>query len=328
VPLVAARAVLPLAGEPLTIGENRLALGLVDEDGRAEEVPLDVTLAYRIRPDLSALTSEPARFRVAVEALPGTVVELDGERLALDAGGHGSRDFELRGRAVSNVITESVPYRVVAPGGAVETGEVTARIPIATLELDRPGDALVTDADSVAVEGAAHSTATVTVNGVPVPVREGRFKHVLELPEAGEHRITVVAREAGHAPESQTITVQRVTDLAAEASAYDVDEALTYERIAADPAGSRGRRVALEGVVYNVDVRRGQSMIQVLVSRCGEARCPLWVTYPAATDVELNQAVRVLGEVDGEQRFRTTDAAEQVLTVPRVRAVYVLPVDP
>lgn len=328
IPLVAARAVVPLFGTPLPIGENRLALGLVGDDGRAEELPLDVTVAYRIRPDLSALTAEPPRLRVQVEALPGTAVELDGERLALDERGRGHRDFPVRGRPVGNVITETVRYRVVPPSGAAETGEVTARVPLATLELDRPGSALVTDADSVAVEGAAQSTAAVFVNGVPVPVRDGRFRHVVALPTVGEHQITVVAREAGHVPERESVVVRRVADLAAEARAYEAEPSLTYARIAADPDGSRGRRVALEGVVYNVDVRRGESMLQVLVTRCGEARCPLWVTYPAATDVGLDQAVRVLGVVDGEQRFRTTGPTEQILTVPRVRAVYVLPMTP
>ncbi len=325
VPLVAARAVVPLGDTRLAVGENRLALGLVDGDGVAEEVPLDVTVAYRIRPDLSGLTSEPPRFRVEVEAIPGTLVELAGQALALDAQGRGHRDFPLHARALGNVLTERVPYRVLPEGGVPESGEVVARIPIATLELDRPGSALVTDAPNVAIEGAAHSTATVTVNGAPVPVRDGRFAHVLALPEVGEHEITVVARQAGHAPDRESITVRRVANLAEEARSYEVDPTLTYARIAADPAGHRGKRVALDGIVYNVEVHRGESMLQVLASRCGEARCPVWVTYPAATDVQLNHAVRVLGEVDGEQRFRTTGPNEQILTVPRIRAVYVLP---
>ncbi|MBC7171182.1 MAG: hypothetical protein H5U40_02080, partial [Polyangiaceae bacterium] len=318
-------AIIPLGGEPLPIGENRLSLHVIGSDGEARELPLDVTVAYRILPDLGALHEEPPRLRVRAQAIPGTTLELAGERVELDTNGRATRDFPLRARAAGNVITESVAYRVVPPGERAETGEVTARIPRATLELDSPGSALVTDRDAIAVAGAVQPTASVTVNGVPVSVRDGRFESTVPLEAMGEHRITVVARQAGHVAERKEVVVRRVADLVAEAKGYDTDASLTYAKIAEDPSASRGRRVALEGVVYNVEVRGGQSMFQVLVDRCGSARCPLWVTYPAVTDIELNQAVRVLGEVDGEQRFRTTGESSEVLSVPRVRAVYVLP---
>src|SRR5690606_30113461 len=98
--------------------------------------------------------------------------------------------------------------------------------------------------------------------------------------------------------------------LAAEAATFVANAELTYARIAQNPATYRGQRVAYSGVVYNVDVRDGRSVLQVLVDDCpaGE-RCPLWVTYPAATEAELRARVRVLGTVAGEQQFRSQSGA-------------------
>jgi hypothetical protein len=54
----------------------------------------------------------------------------------------------------------------------------------------------------------------------------------------------------------------------------------------------------------------------------GQSRCPLWVEYPQATQVDLDSWVRVLGVVAGEQQFRSKQG--QVHTVPSVNAQYVL----
>ena len=50
----------------------------------------------------------------------------------------------------------------------------------------------------------------------------------------------------------------------------------------------------------------------MLVRDCprGE-RCPLWVTYPAATELTVDTNVRVLGTVAGEQRYRIESGREK-----------------
>jgi hypothetical protein len=326
-PLEGGRAVFALADDRLAVGDNRLELGVVTSGGEVEREVVEVPLAYRLSPDFAGLDQEPPRLRIRVEARPGTSVTIAGAEVALDAGGRGARELAVEGRPDDHSLVQTVAYRIQPPGGAVEEGEVRARIPVATLAIDRPGRSLVTDHAEVAVEGAAHPTATVTVDGAVVPVVAGHFKHRVAFDELGERTIEVIAREPGALRERVRLTVRRVADLVAEADAYPVDPSLTYEAIAADPAGHRGARVGFEGLVYNVEVHRGHSMLQVLASRCPEGRrCPLWVTYPAATDAELDRWVRVLGEVDGEQHFRTVGDRDQVMTVPRIRAVYVLPV--
>jgi hypothetical protein len=75
-----------------------------------------------------------------------------------------------------------------------------------------------------------------------------------------------------------------------------------------------------------VTVSEGRTVLQMLARDCPSGqRCPLWVTYPAATDITADQWVRVLGTVAGEQQFRSE--SNRVLTVPRVDAVFVLPSD-
>ena len=53
------------------------------------------------------------------------------------------------------------------------------------------------------------------------------------------------------------------------------------------------------------------------------SRCPVWVTYPAATDATLDSWVRVLGTVAGEQQFRAESG--RIMSSPRVDAAFVLP---
>jgi uncharacterized membrane protein YcgQ (UPF0703/DUF1980 family) len=99
---------------------------------------------------------------------------------------------------------------------------------------------------------------------------------------------------------------------------------MTYARIQQSPAVYRGRKVALEGRVYNVDVSGGRSVIQILVRDCARGqRCPLWVTYPQATEATVDSWVRVLGTVAGEQQFRSE--SDRIISVPRVDAELVLP---
>jgi hypothetical protein len=321
------RAVFSIPNGRLVVGDNPIELELVGPDGEARALTTNVAVAYRVFPDLEGLDEAPPRLRVRVIAPPRTMVELGGAELRLDAEGRGFRDFPVDGARDEHSLLQTVSYRILPPGGSVEAGEVRARLPFATLAIDRPGRALVTDRAYVEVEGAAQAAATVTVGGTVVPVVAGHFKHRVGLDELGAHRIEIMAREAGAVSHREVVEVRRVADLAAEAGSYPVDASLTYAAVAADPAAHRGEHVSFEGLVYNVEIHRGRSMLQVLVSHCGEARrCPLWVTYPAATEVELNGWVRVLGEVDGEQHFRTAGAPDHVVTVPRVRAVYVLPV--
>ena len=81
------------------------------------------------------------------------------------------------------------------------------------------------------------------------------------------------------------------------------------------------------GRVYNVSVEAGRSALQMLVRECPKAqRCPMWVSYPAATDFTVDSWVRVLGVLQGEQQFRSE--TDEVKVVPKVEAAFLLPSKP
>ncbi|MEM9068858.1 MAG: hypothetical protein AAGE52_10145 [Myxococcota bacterium] len=322
--LAAGRASFALAANDLQLGDNELSVDVIAPDGSSQQATVVLSLAYRVRADLSALEEDPAQLRIVVDATPGSTVTLDEQAVTLDGTGHGRLSFPLEG-GDGAVYERTVHYRVVT-GEAPAEGEVQVRVPFASLQIDRPGSRTVTDRESIELAGAAPASATVTVDGNPLEVREGRFLGRIELSELGESEHVVVAREPGRAPRTRTLTIRRVADLAAEAAAYEVDRSLTYTHIAQNPDSYRGQRVAFEGRVYNVDVHEGRSVMQIVARQCPAGqRCPLWVTFDGASEAELNTWVRVVGEIAGEQQFRSPSG--QVLSVPRVDAVFVLPAE-
>lgn len=325
--LEAGRARFALSADDLSIGDNELSVSVVSPDGSVEAHAVELHLEMRVRADLGPLSAAPPAIEVIVEAAPGSEVTLDGDALALDEHGRATRRYEIDGADASaeGIVESVVRYRIHPPEGDEAQGELRTRIPVTTMQLDRPGADVVTEAEEIEFAGAVAPETTVTVGGEPVEVRMGRFLHTHPLPAVGEHTIEVVAQLAGRAPRVERVRVRRVESLEAEAASFEFDRSLTYARIQSNPTTFRGQHVRFEGLVYNVDVRDGQSVLQVLVRDCprGE-RCPLWVSYPAATAIELRANVRVLGTVAGEQQFRSQSG--QVRTVPRVDATYVLPV--
>jgi len=324
--LEAGRAVFPLQSNDLQLGDNEFVVDVVSAEGKTEQATLILSVPYRVRADLSGLDSDPPALRIVVDAHPGAEVTLDEQPLALDATGHGTLDLPLDPSGDAPVFERTVQYRVVTADGEISTGEVPTRIPYATLQIDRPGARSLTDHEQLSVVGAAHAEARVTIDGSPVTLTDqGTFATEIDVP-MGESQIEVVAHQPGRVPRSRTLNVRRVEDLAAEAASYEVDRSLTYARISTNPESFRGQRAAFVGRVYNVNVDDGRSVLQLVVRECPRGqRCPLWVTYDGATDAELNSWVRVVGELSGEQQYRTRNDQRQ--SDPRLDAAFVLPAD-
>ncbi|MBX3250357.1 MAG: hypothetical protein KF901_24480, partial [Myxococcales bacterium] len=321
--LDAGRAEFPLRADALSLGDNTVAVAVVEPGGKSESVEVLLSLRYRVRADLSALQQDPPVLRIVVDA-PGAQATLDEQPVTLDASGHGVVDFPLDAAPDAPSYARQVHFRVVMPNEAPAEGDVRVSIPFTTLQLDRPGRRAITDRERIEVAGVADPEATVTLDGRALELREGRFVTELALDALGESEHAIVARRAGRAPRRVTFQVRRVRDLAAEAAAYPT-EALTYARLAAAPNTYRGRRVRFDGRIYNVDVHEGTSILQVLVQDCPRGqRCPLWITYEGATEAGLNEWVRAIGELAGEQQFRSP--AGEVLSVPRLDAVFLLPI--
>ena len=322
-PLVAGRATFALRADGLSIGENALAVSVVEAGGAVDTATVRLLVDYRVRADLAPLKENPPAVDVVVDARPGSTVTVDGTPVALDARGHGVKRYAVAPQP-GNTFDLHAQYRVALAGvPAPVQGDVRVTLPVTSAEIDRPGFDVITDQPEVEIGGAVEPTAEVVVGKVPVPVKEGRFLHREALPQPGDYALSVVARAPGKAPRVISIKVKRVKDMTMAAASFTHDPALTYARIAQNPLIYRGQNVAFDGRVYNVEVQGGRSVLQILALDCpGGARCPLWVEYPQATDAEVDTWVRVLGTVSGEQQFRSKQG--QVQTVPGVQARYVL----
>ncbi len=324
-PTTAGRVAFPLGANDLQLGDNELTVEVVSPEGDVSTIPLVLTVRYRVRPDLDGLDDAEPKLRIVVDALPGSVVTIDESPVTLDVTGHGVLEVPLEGMASQAVLERTFDYRVVPPGAPPAQGEVRVRVPFATLQVERPSEESITDQAQLEIAGAAHSDATVTVDGNPVEVNEGRFLAEIEVPMGVSEHVVIATRDE-RAPRRIDLTVRRVADLAAEASSYEVDRNLDYARLAAAPGDYRGRKVAFVGRVYNADVHEGRASLQMVVRDCARGqRCPLWVNHDGGTQVRINQWVRVLGEVTGEQQYRATSG--EVRSDPAIEAAFLLPAE-
>jgi hypothetical protein len=326
-PLEGGRATFPLAADALRVGDNVITV-VVLAPGE-EPVSRNITLqfSYRVRADLAGLGAAQPTLAVVVDAKPGSVVMLDGTPLALDPAGHATRTYPLDVAAARDgKITHVANYTITPPGAAVAQGAVTTEVPVTRASIDRPGLTLVTQRDSVEIAGRVEPGATVTIEGAPVPVRDGKFVHRLALPTVGTQTPRVVASAPGKASLPLALTVRRVASLAEEARGFVPERGVSYARLRPAVASFVGKRVAFEGRVGLVEVSGDKSSLQILVRDCprGEG-CPLWVSNSGGTDVAEGSLVRVLGTVSGERRY-TSQTGEQ-LVAPGVDAAFVVPLD-
>jgi hypothetical protein len=326
-PLEGERATFPLAADALRVGDNVISV-VVLAPGE-EPVSRDITLqfSYRVHADLAGLAAAQPTLAVVVDAKPGSVAMLDGTPLVLDAAGHATRAYPLDVAAARDGrITHVANYTITPPGGAVAQGAVTTEVPVTRASIDRPGLSLVTQREAVEIGGRVEPGATITVDGVAVPVRDGKFVHRLALPAFGTQTPRVVASAPGKASLPIALTIRRVASLAEEARSFVPERGVSYARLRPAVASFVGKRVAFEGRVGMVEVGADTSSLQILVRDCprGEG-CPLWVAIPSGTDVAEGSLVRVLGTVRGERRY-TSQTGEE-LVAPGVDAAFVLPLD-
>jgi hypothetical protein len=325
--LAAGRASFPLGADSLRVGKNAVIYDLVQPGGDVESGRITLAVDYRVTLDTAPLRAGKPAVDVVVSAMPGSKVWLDGEAIALDAQGHAVRSDPLEVGTASGRVDHVVKYRVEPPSGEPTVGELRTTISVTMMQIDAPGSLVVTDRDSVEILGAVDKDARVTIDDQPVSVVSGRFRYRYPLPQAGDFIPRIVAMADGKAPNSVALLVSRVDDLAQAAQGFAPDASLTYTKIVQNTAMYKGQRVAFEGRIYNAHVEAGRSALQILVRECprGE-RCPLWVSYPAATEFSKDDWVRVLGVLAGEQQFRADD--DQVRSVPKLEAVFLLPAKP
>lgn len=319
-------ATFPLGADALKVGDNVVLAKLLDGSGDAQDVRITLAVQYRIRVDTGPLEAGKSQIDVVVSALPGTEVQLDGEPVKLDAEGRVVKSYPLDLSSVQGgALEHHVKYRVQPPSGEAVVDELVTRVMVTSLQLDSPGASLVTDADSVQIAGAVDKGTTVTVDGKDVAVSAGRFLTTFPLPKVGKYAPVVQAQLAGRAPHRIELALERVADLAAAAAEFEVNREIDYAKLSQNAAMYKGQQAAFEGRVFHVMVEGQKAALQMLVRDCPN-NCSLWVDYPAGLEVKKGGWVRVLGTIEGVQQFRS--AKNEVASVPKLRAAFVVPVEP
>jgi hypothetical protein len=327
----AANALLPLPA-PLSIGENDLVVHLDRPGaGRDEDVKIHVPVSYRVRADMTTLTARPPAITVRVEAQAGSIVEVDGKPLALDAAGRASYTLELSKETEGpsddqQTFDKKIPFSITPKDGAPEKGELGARAAIVPLHLDAPGLMLVTEKSTAPVSGQTRPNATLTVDGQAAPVDDkGRFGVRIELAAVGEKVVEIVASAPPLAPRIVRAKVFRAASLEAFAKDLASEMPLAFDVFGADPASKAGQKAVVEGEVVEARVASGHSMLLVEERKaCAKATtCLVRVDHGEELKVARGDSVRVYGTLVG-------GVASGGKSVPDVDAslVIVLPAQP
>jgi hypothetical protein len=322
--VTASAAVLPLPA-PLSIGDNDLTVKIDRPAGaRDEDVKIHVPVAYRVRADLSTLSTRPPTITVRVEATPGSTVSVEEKPVTLDATGRGAHAIDLseetRGTGGSKTFERKIPFSITPKGGTLESGQLTARTAIVALALDAPGTELITDKTSAAVAGQTRPGATVTIDGQGVAVdAEGRFGVRLELP-AGEKQLELVASAPPLAPRIAKVKITRVPSLEAASKGEDAQNPVGYDVFGAAPASKLGERAMVEGEVVEARVTAGHTVLIVDDKKtCAKgATCLVRVVHGDEDKAARGDTVRVYGRVRGA----VTASGK---TMPDLEASLVLP---
>jgi hypothetical protein len=226
-------------------------------------------------------------------------------------------------------IMHSISFQLTDQNGVAERGQHVVAIPITKLQVDRPADNALVQADVLTCSGTTENGAQVTVNGSPVGVTAIGFSAAVPLPELGEHKVAVTARAPGKAPSAQTLTVNRIEsfDSAIEQWSTDLDKSLDYPTVGRDPNAYSGKKIMLHGRVVNISTEKGVTAFILYVKEGCPARgkCAVYVVYRGETDAGLQSWVDVYGTVRGT---RSVDLQQGLkIDVPAVDATFVVESD-
>ncbi len=320
-------AVLPLPA-PLSIGENVLRIHVRrPSGGREEDVEVQVPVSYRVRADLSTLSSKPPAITVRVEAPPGSQVRVEDMSLVVDASGRAAHAVSVAPEAEGTSdeqrpIDRKIPFSITLKAGKTEGGILTARAAIAPLRLEAPGLLLFTDRTTAPVAGQTRAAASVTVNGQSVQLdAQGRFGARVELPEPGEKVLEIVASSPPLATRTAHAKVVRVASLEAKAKELAATSPATFAAFGDDPQAAVGKEVVVEGLVVSARGMPASTSLVVEERRaCPSGRCLVSVQHGQDQKLAVGDSVRLFGRVTGG-----VAASGQTKRTPEVEASLLLP---
>jgi hypothetical protein len=292
---------------PLSIGDNDLTIRVDRPGGRKEDVRIHVPVAYRVRADLTTLSTRPPAVTVRVEALPGSTVKIDDKPVALDGGGRAAHLVDVS-QDVDGPSDEAKPldkkmsFAITPKGGKEETGQLFARATIVPLHLDAPGLALVTDKATAAVSGQTRPGAALTIDGQAAAVdAQGRFAVRVELPASGDKTIEIMASSPPLAPRIVKSKITRAASIESAMKELEGQGAVAYDVFGADPKSHAGKKVVVDGEV--VEARTGQGYTVLLVEEkkaCAKgASCLVRVVHGDEDKLARGDVIRAVGRLVG-----------------------------
>jgi hypothetical protein len=312
--------------KPLKVGQNQLTLSTRRPgSSKTSEVAIAVSVDYRVRGDVSALSDEHANVKVVAEATPGAAVVVDGHALALDPSGKGEYPIdvshEIDGPAdVVIPFERRVPYTVTPKGGAPHSGQVTLKFGIVPLRVDAPGAAIVIEGENFMLSGRTLKDGRITVSGRPITVDgNGRFAQLMNISSEGETTIAVRADAKEYGPRIVHVRVKRVAHLSEEGARFRQTAADEYSSIG-DADTKKGFAVALDGEVVESRLDGEVTVLLLDVKRgCASGPCLARVVYGGRFDVRRGAMLTAFGNVS-----RAVDGPRTGAKIPEVAALFLV----
>jgi hypothetical protein len=291
----------------LIVGANALTVRIDrPASGRDEQMQLVVPVAFRLRPDLAALTGDAPKFHVEVEATPETAVLVDNKPLTLGVDGKGRYEVDVSAecsgqKADTDVIDRKIAYTIQPRGAAPSTGFVSVKVGITPLTLQSPRPDTAVDAPHFLVAGRTMRGAVVEIEGSKFEAgMDGTFSRKLQIKQVGETTVRVRATLPEHAPRTAVFRVKRVDDLAAEGKAFAADTKLKAKALMSDIQAHKGEKVVLEGEVVEVRTQGFERIVLLDVVRaCARPPCLARLVYAGSEALARGQTIRVFGHVVG-----------------------------
>ncbi|MRG97083.1 zinc ribbon domain-containing protein [Polyangium spumosum] len=315
---------------PLALGENRLKVSIDRPGGgRDEAVGVTVHVNYRLRPDLTGLANEKPSVHVAVEAVGGTEVTIDGKPAAVkdgpavhvidvatDCTGPADEPATLKRR---------VPYVVKTEGGIREDGAVEVAVGIVPLHIDAPGPRVIVEGETFVLAGRTMKGAEVLAAGKPIQVSaDGSFAQRMSVSSVGATNIEVRAKAPGMAPRIVPIAVRRVEKLAAAAQEFMKESPLGYAAFAPLGAEGAGKPAVVSGQIVEARTQNHQAIFLLDVPAregCprGQGPCRVRLVHGFPNPAKLGEVITAYGQL-GKPRSAPENAA-----VPEILVAFTMP---
>jgi len=325
--VLAHAARVPLVA-PLALGENRLKVALDRPSGGRDEAAVAVHVGYRLRPDLSTLSADKPTIHVAIEAMPGVEISIDGNAVKL-ADGPKTHAIDVAADCTGSsdepaTLRRRVPYIVKLPDGKREEGVVDVAVGIVPLRIDAPGPRVVTESDTFVLSGHAMKGAEVLVAGRPIQIgSDGSFAQRMSVSSIGATNIDVRAKVPGMAPRIVPIAVQRVERLEQAAKEFETEKPVGYTTVALASTSDVGRPVVVAGQIAEVRTQNHQTiyLLDVPVKEgCSKTKeaCRVRLVQGAPTTAKVGDSITVYGQI-------ARPASTAGVVVPEVQVAFTLP---